>query len=520
MKKIFTFCFLLVGILANAQFNPAELGKSLVKVVVTKDSKSSVFSGFIWKKRNQVITSLHGMKAGGQITILYGTAGMQNDPAGIRKAIILSTHQASDLVLLKVEGNELPSTCVPLTTYSVSAVPFGQTIYALGYNRGQMGKTTRTLKKGYVSPETLASLLPPDDLESIRAAKIPAIDLQILYLDGSLLPGYSGSPVVNASGQLIGIGDGGLENGASNVSWVIPAKFIDDLENSGTSELPSGMAAAAQAFSAEGDLPTNGNIESVQDFEALEYSYAESHDSFDFVDFSFYNTKTRSFSQMLETAVDQENMLAFMSDFEENNISIDYDFLEYNIYEDIVEGVVIAIPDVLDVEVYESEEYFRADFDDGYTSLIYSAAKGDYNGVHINDILEDLINPLLVSYQTNYGVNMEMDSERSYFIEVDDHHQIAYLSLDSDQPYVDEGGYQNMITAYISVLLSNDKVFVSLASATLPLVTFQSILDAGGLDCVDYYSDNEEICDYFENIMWVFSSAHLTTFANKEVTRP
>ncbi|MFY0598618.1 MAG: trypsin-like peptidase domain-containing protein [Cyclobacteriaceae bacterium] len=520
MKRLLiTINFILICLISSAQFDPNQLGKSLIKVVVTKDSKSGVFSGFVWGNRSQVITSLHGMKEGGTITILFGTKGALGDPSGIRKASILKTHQDSDLVLLQIEGTPLPQSVIPLKDYVTEKVPFGKTIYALGYNNGQRGKTTRTLKKGYVNPETLESLLPPADLESVSAAKVPAIDLEILYLDGSLLPGYSGSPVVNELGQLIGIGDGGLENGASNVSWVIPAKFISDLENSSTSNLPSGFAKADQAFSAEVTIDTQGEIETLEDFEDMEEVYAESHMGFEFEDFSFYSTKKRSFQEMLETTVDQNNMESFMSDFRELNIQVDYDFLKFDIYEDIVEGVVIAIPDLFNIEAYEDEGYFSVDFEDGYTSLSYSAAKGDFNGVHINDIYLDLIEPIVESYEGNYGVTMVVDEERSYFIEVDDYHQIAYISLDSEESFIDTDGYENRITAYMNVLLSNDKVFKSMASAPLPLVIFDSVIDNGGIDCIEGYDDSELVCDYFENIMWAFSAAHLTTFANKLVTR-
>jgi len=65
----------------------------------------------------------------------------------------------------------------------------------------------------------------------------PALDLHILYLEGSLLPGYSGSPVFDPNGRLVGVGDGVLEKGASYMSWIIPAKYLAELESSTSSSL-------------------------------------------------------------------------------------------------------------------------------------------------------------------------------------------------------------------------------------------------------------------------------------------
>jgi hypothetical protein len=45
-------------------------------------------------------------------------------------------------------------------------------------------------------------------------------------MQGTLVPGYSGAPVVDNSNKVIGIANGGLDNGLSQVTWAIPFDAI------------------------------------------------------------------------------------------------------------------------------------------------------------------------------------------------------------------------------------------------------------------------------------------------------
>lgn len=507
MKKTLSSLLLLLVIClqANAQFNPNILKKSLVKIIVTgEDKKSGVCSGFIWKQADHVVTSLHAMKPNGKVKVGYGNKFFE--------ANILKTHPDADLVLLKVNG-DIPTDVEPLKEYNDNTIKFGASIFALGYNGGAKGSSTRTLKKGFADPEVLASLVPPKDRKQLEKSGVPSINLSIIYLDGSLLPGYSGSPVVDQDGNLIGVGDGGLEQGASNVSWVIPAKYLSELEQSSTSTLPEGFVKTKQSFSAQVEVEIKTDITTEADLAAFETSYA----AFDAGEFSFYQTKVRSFDAMYNSSLDPDNLDNFINGFNENNISVPYEDFEFDVYEDINNGVVVSIPQGASVNV-DSDGIISVETDGpGYTFLSYMATKGDFSEMDMDEIINESISEYSGFYRESYGVNMIEDEESTYYIDVDETHKIGYVSIDSDGTFIDEYDNEYVINMYMTILLNNDQVFTSIASGFIPVDTVEDILENGGISCANY-SDSES-CEMLSELLQVFCASHLTTFANKKVSR-
>ena len=78
-------------------------------------------------------------------------------------------------------------------------------------------------------------------------ASFPALDTQVLRLDGNLLPGHSGAPLLNAHGQVVAIGSGGLERGAVGVGWAVRAQYLAQLRTS-EDKLPAAGAVSQSAF--------------------------------------------------------------------------------------------------------------------------------------------------------------------------------------------------------------------------------------------------------------------------------
>ncbi|MBL4795575.1 MAG: trypsin-like peptidase domain-containing protein, partial [Pseudomonadales bacterium] len=206
----------------HAGFDPEVLSQSTVRILIkTKQGVVGAASGFIWKNNNQIVTSLHVLSSDPKSKIIVEFGRKK------RLAKIKAVLPKADLVLLEVR--KPIDGWLPLTEFEAKKPPYKADVSALGFNQGSIGMSTRELRKGFVKPEILKVLLPPAALSKLLASKVLDVTLPIYYLDGSLLPGYSGSPIVNDDGVLIGIGDGGLENGASSVSWVIPATNLDAL---------------------------------------------------------------------------------------------------------------------------------------------------------------------------------------------------------------------------------------------------------------------------------------------------
>ncbi|NQZ11922.1 MAG: trypsin-like peptidase domain-containing protein, partial [Algicola sp.] len=240
---IFTLT-LLTSLTANAEFDPSVLSQSTVRILIkTRQGVVGAASGFLWQSNDQIVTSLHVMSNDPKARIIIEFGKIK------RRATIAAVLPNADLVLLKIK-KPVPG-WLPLTKYNPIKPKYKSEISALGFNQGALGMSTRELRKGFVNPEQLQVLLPPNAVANLTRAKVLDVKLPIYYLDGSLLPGYSGSPVVDSDGILVGIGDGGLESGAASVSWVIPASNLDRLMASTINKAPKSLDALGATFSGD-----------------------------------------------------------------------------------------------------------------------------------------------------------------------------------------------------------------------------------------------------------------------------
>lgn len=501
-NTILTLLLIVYGT-AFAQFDPAMTKKSLVRVVVSiNDKESNVCTGFVWKTPAQIVTSLHAMNPTGTIKVLYLNQAW-------RKAKIKKVLQKADLVLLEILPGEeaVPSGVVPLTSYNDQPIRFGTDIFAMGYNSGAQGSSSRTLKKGYVDPETLDNLIPKSDKTALARIGFPALDLHILYLEGSLLPGYSGSPVFDPMGRLVGIGDGGLEKGASNVSWIIPAKYLAELESSASSSLPANFGELSQLFSAKSvvDAP-------VEDIEEFVNEPSREYVPIDAGDFEFYLTKNRSLVEMVETSDDPDNLQKFASELEGMNVSLNYENQRFDIYEDINHGVVLAVPEGKELYYDASGGYFAVNFSsNSMVGLMYYGSMADYSYTNFEDLtveVQEWVNTYITQI---YGVSgFTTDEDYSYWLEFEGGRKIAWISMMGNEPLYAADGSTHVIGLYLTLLMSKEKTFLAVSSYFLPVELLQ-YAQTYGIDCVNpiYY----EQCEYFESLIKVFCAAHLTTFA-------
>jgi hypothetical protein len=521
-KKIifFTLFLLLTGALYSQSFDPSVIKKSLVRVKVSLDaSKANVCTGFVWKTPTQVVTSLHAMRPGASIQVLYLNQAW-------RKARIKKFLLKADLVLLEILPDEepVPAGVVPLTSFNDQPVKFGTEIFAMGYNNGATGSSSRTLKKGYVDPENLENLIPKSDKSAITKIGFPALDLHILYLEGSLLPGYSGSPVFDPQGRLIGIGDGGLEKGASNVSWLIPSSYLTELENSPAgASLPSNFPDMTQLFSAElAEEPSHSNQERnneqevTADEQVLEGSYEEDYEFVEYVplvspDFEFWLTKNRSIDEMAESSDVPEKLYSITDYIESFNVKLDYDYLRFDIYEDINYGVILAVPESENIYYNDEIGYYQVDYiGNPNVDLFYIGGTGDYSQTDFEQMIASVLEVVPPLIQDQWAVGgFTIDQEFSSWMEIDQYRKMANILMVSEGFEDAEFGGLSNVYLYLTLLMSHDKSFMSVASFCMSEAQL-NFAAVNGVDCLNYTSDD---CDYFESLIKVFCAAHLTTFA-------
>jgi hypothetical protein len=75
--------------------------------------------------------------------------------------------------------------------------------------------------------KTLKDLLPAAPLSTLKERRSPNHLIKVLSLQGNLLPGHSGAPILDSRGRVVGVANGGLKEGEVGISWAIPFKDIE-----------------------------------------------------------------------------------------------------------------------------------------------------------------------------------------------------------------------------------------------------------------------------------------------------
>jgi len=257
------------------------------------------------------------MKVGAKITVVY--PGKELRPAKIVRLI-----KDPDLVMLETYNSDgsplsLKTEAIPLTGFATSTK--NDLLHALGFWSDAASSQVIDIKHADFDPEKLDGILPEQYKKQIIEMTFPSIYDPIYGLNGgSLLPGFSGSPVFNSNGNLVSVGDGGIEAGALNVSWSIPASNLDRLSASNDTVLPSTITHVPFLYSAEVSIPVDSVPTNYYKF-------------FQRDDISLYQIKTRTYEQMKKTAWDT----FFVKDLERclkfNIEKIHYDSLNFDVYQ-------------------------------------------------------------------------------------------------------------------------------------------------------------------------------------------
>ena len=99
---------------------------------------------------------------------------------------------------------------------------FDNELYVVGYplNLGtqlptELQRRGRTISLLDLIPADIALLKPLNERNS------PDVNIQVISIEGHLLPGHSGAPIFNRTHKVIGISNGGLELGTVEISWGI-----------------------------------------------------------------------------------------------------------------------------------------------------------------------------------------------------------------------------------------------------------------------------------------------------------
>ena len=177
-------------------------------------------SGFILDKSGHILTNNHVIE-GANRGIEVMLSNKRRYPA-----TVVGVDKVHDLALLKIDAPDLQ----PVTLADSSGLNVGQKVYAIGNPFGLSGTMTR----GIIS-----------SIRSIRNANGAPIE-DAIQTDAAINPGNSGGPLLNSSGQVIGINTMIASNGAdqsSGIGFAIPINtakaVLGDLLRYGRVKRPS-----------------------------------------------------------------------------------------------------------------------------------------------------------------------------------------------------------------------------------------------------------------------------------------
>jgi 2-alkenal reductase len=191
-------------------------------------------SGFIWDDSGHVVTNFHVVEGA-------STVYVQLHAGNPIRARVVGGARQYDIAVVKL--SDVPPSLRPLTVGTSSALHVGQATYAIGNPYG-LG---RTLTTGIVS--ALERRLPTAQGREVRG---------VIQTDASINPGNSGGPLLNSSGELIGVNTAILsESGASaGIGFAIPvdlvARVVPQVISSGRAPRPGlGIVAADERVAAQ-----------------------------------------------------------------------------------------------------------------------------------------------------------------------------------------------------------------------------------------------------------------------------
>jgi S1-C subfamily serine protease len=204
----------------NAVINVVESSKdSVVSIAVTKlsftsdqgivDQSNNIGTGFIVDSNGLIVTNQHVVSDLEAEYKVITANGEEYDVLDIER------DTSNDIAVIKVDAQNLPT----LTLGDSDAIVVGQTVIAIGTPLGEyVGSVTTGIISG----------LDRDVVASTGWFGSTAKTYEdVIQTDAAVNPGNSGGPLLNTSGQVIGI-NFATTSGADNISFALPINLVKD----------------------------------------------------------------------------------------------------------------------------------------------------------------------------------------------------------------------------------------------------------------------------------------------------
>jgi S1-C subfamily serine protease len=230
----------------------AQAAKSVVQVISAgcpgEEGELRSGSGFVLGKDGMIVTDLHVVAGCGSYQVKY--PGIDELPATIAHVLM-----ARDLALLKVDH---PPSTVPALQLAKTAPQVKDELDVIGFPLGLAAYDSTGLHVTLATQTTpkLRFALRQQEIDELKSVGFPDLDTQVIRVDGNLLPGDSGAPLIDYQGNVAGIGDGGLERGTVGIGWATRPQYVEELLNS--SEAPPGATSGIASVAFAAAIPNAG----------------------------------------------------------------------------------------------------------------------------------------------------------------------------------------------------------------------------------------------------------------------
>ena len=188
-----------------ARVNPAVVNISIYAQMNGQLMSVGQGSGFVYDTQGHIVTNAHVVDGAAYLEVTFST-GLT------REGRVVGQDIYSDLAVVQAE---LPEGITPLTLGYMETLSVGQTVVAIGNPFGLEG----TLTRGIIS--AMGRSLP-----TLTAFTIP----QAIQTDAAINPGNSGGPLLNLSGEVIGVNaqieTGGTSESNLGIGFAIPVSLI------------------------------------------------------------------------------------------------------------------------------------------------------------------------------------------------------------------------------------------------------------------------------------------------------
>ncbi|HZQ77971.1 MAG TPA: trypsin-like peptidase domain-containing protein [Acidimicrobiia bacterium] len=207
----------------------AKVEPSVVDIVAQSRRETGEGTGIIITPDGYILTNAHVVNGASTVTVSTSASGKA------LSATVIGADTAHDVALIKVDN---PGGSLPAAELGRSAdVKVGDDVVAIGNALGLRGDPTVT--RGIVS----ALNRTVDNLTGM------------IQTDAAINPGNSGGPLVNSTGQVIGINTAVAADGAQNIGFAIPidrAKSLADRLKAGQGPAPTAFLGVLTTDTSDG----------------------------------------------------------------------------------------------------------------------------------------------------------------------------------------------------------------------------------------------------------------------------